>query len=687
MPAASLGLRYLHVLAILAAISLATALLLTALNWPYGATHLMVTSGTLTIALASSLALLGLSKIAIPLALSTAIAALLAIYRKDRGSALVRYLRNAPVQGNRFRGVYVTAGVLGVFLYLFLTNWQILAYEPNFSSTAQDVPLLASIAQSIARGDGLSAPFGDGFTLRYHWLSYGFTGSIIATSGMDAVAALTIAVPLLSTALVIFAAGLMGCLTSNARGAPLAAALGLVFAGGVGVWRFSEVSIWEWSSPSTLMGSALGLSTAALVIAQLKVPWRPGYLILILMSAATTATKSSMGAVLMGSVVVWAFIRFARSPADRKDTAFVAGAITIGTVGAYVIFLAGNNNELGLDDRLVAAIATNLAAPTQIVAEIGVLVAYLLAPTLLWGGILLAAASRMLDRAAVQLAAVAGIAGQVALIALTAPDDNQRFLSAAGLTIAVPVLAAVLFEALRQCWPIPRYVLISVTLWLLVSALVLGWASWEDFFELRPLLAFLPLMALTVGIGTALIAPALGGGSRPGYRIVAAAGVSLMLLGLTVPQVKRLLEEGQFANDAGWHVGFFSRDDPHSDNYKMLTERVREVQSRLGEEDLVALFTTPSGDTGASRWSVYAWNRSVYSTSEADLDRLLSSTDAHQAAERRQMIAEAIPAESLNSTAICPAGVAGILLIDATDAVDLDQVPTFVTCEEFHESQ
>ena len=690
-PVLPLGLPYLGALAAFGLVAAAAFALLVLCRWPYGySTALLIASGLAIFGSAISV-VSGFHWLYLPIACVILGVSLVGIRLSGRSLFEISMNRQDRSKAALFNQLLV-AGLL-ILLLGYLVAWRPLGFSLDFDKLAGDIPLFASMIEGLASGSGLEAPFASGLSIRYHWTSYGFASWLHLVSGLEIVEILAIVSPFWFAALLLLGAMSLAHLASGSKRAPTLGVVALAFAGGVGVWQYTEVTPWEWFSPSTLLGGVMGVLIVVLLLQHLSRPWNGNLPLFLVFGLAVITTKASMGVVTVGAFSLFVAVTFTMNRAATSRALLPTLALIIGASSGFVFFLYGNNNELYVDTTLSDLFALNL---NQGVGAFGVHASFLAAPLFFWGGLLLAVSSGQIKRQAFQIAVIFGLVGQVAFILFAAPDSNDRFLSAAGLTIALPILGAGLAEFLPHRRKIPALPYLAILTWVVPSAAALAWAAWQPFFEVRPILYLAMLLGLAVAGAFAVhkswspfTAPATGRG--------ASLGISLMVLSLVFPQFEKIFDSGRVSTDGGFHTGLLTNTSSASNATERLVEEVRDMKARISSDKTVAIASDSSVSNSITRWLMYAWGEPIYITPEKDLDRLLMRDEAGSGDGRRQVILDALKGDAESISRACEADVQGILLVEhETEAThsssDLLRKPGLavryipLSCELPHES-
>jgi len=239
----------------------------------------------------------------------------------------------------------ITVGLAGLFIStrsypLGQTSEDITTYHP-------DMLFFEAIGTSLVQFGPLDSIFTPDAVVRYHWLTYAWTGFLTDAAGAEPFVALTRVVPLLTLiASVLIAAAWTRRLT-HAPWAPVLAVLLIVTGGYVGG---SYGTILNFDSPSTALTTVWLMAGVLLSLqwADNRRLHKATLLLIGLISTATTAGKISTGFLLISALtvmVVFGLIR--RAPWLSRAIALWIAAV-IGAASAYLLFIFGSADPGGL---------------------------------------------------------------------------------------------------------------------------------------------------------------------------------------------------------------------------------------------------------------------------------------------------------------------------------------------------
>lgn len=296
--------------------------------------------------------------------------------------------------------------------------------------------------EALARSLGSAGPGESslmwGSTVRYHWLTYAWTGQIAELVSPEPFLVLTRVLPLVALIACVAIVTAWASRVSRHPWAPTIAVLLLVTGGYVGA---SFGTILNFDSPSQQLSTAWLLALCLALLSALQQRGGAASLAAVAaLGAATTAGKVSAGAVVVvgwGATVVAGFV-LRRAWRGQALTALVALAAGSGAV--FVAWIAGGSDAgglaIGLRDKMASVIGLNPGQGTVAVI-LGTLL-LLIAVGSRWIG----AGWILADRAArsrpwVMLAVGMGAAGAGALIVLGQGINDSWFALSASAPLAV----------------------------------------------------------------------------------------------------------------------------------------------------------------------------------------------------------------------------------------------------------
>lgn len=240
--------------------------------------------------------------------------------------------------------------VLGlVFTLVNLRNYP-LSWAGTWSSYHNDMPFFEALATSIARlGPGDSIFFAGG-QIRYHWLTYAWSGLLSESAGAEPFVVLTRVLPVVATL------GAVSIVVSWARRVsarpwvPTLAVLLLVTGGFLGAVFGGVLS---FDSPSQSMGILWLLAYVVVVGLLVEVGLSRRWVVVLIAVLAALAFllgggKVSAAVPALGGIVLLAVIALLRRERWAGAAAVAALVSLVGAGLAYLLLLAGSSGSGGL---------------------------------------------------------------------------------------------------------------------------------------------------------------------------------------------------------------------------------------------------------------------------------------------------------------------------------------------------
>ena len=247
------------------------------------------------------------------------------------------------------------AALVGMSIALF-TGLAVLAYtlrsyplswEGSWTGYHPDIPFFEAIANSVARFGAFESPFMSGGVVRYHWLSYAWTGQLTVISGTEPFVSITRVLPfvtLVGTAAIVVA---WTRRLSPSGWTPTVAGLLLTLGGFVGA-VFGGVLTMDSPSQSMAVLWLLGLSLVVIQILTSHVRLLPSSLVLLTLTVSLIGGKVSAGAPAVAGIVLMTVVLAVRRSVGPTRAAAVLGVSLVGSAAAFAFFLLGSLGGGGL---------------------------------------------------------------------------------------------------------------------------------------------------------------------------------------------------------------------------------------------------------------------------------------------------------------------------------------------------
>jgi len=268
------------------------------------------------------------------------VAALIFAFRKRMNSS-------QPASGDRWQiSAFLATVAVGLLILLYALRSYPLRWTGSWTGYHPDMAFFEALANSLARFGAFESPFTPGASVRYHWLSYAWTGQLSVLSDAEPFVGITRVLPivaLLASAAIVIA---WTQRLSGRRWTPFLAGALLTMSGFVGAVFGGVLTL---DSPSQAMSVVWLLGFTLAAVHALERAHRPGTIaLLIVLGIAITLGKVSaaapgLAAVLLATAVL--AIRKSLSP-SRAMTIAAASIIPIGVT--FAIFLAGSTGGGGL---------------------------------------------------------------------------------------------------------------------------------------------------------------------------------------------------------------------------------------------------------------------------------------------------------------------------------------------------
>ena len=486
----------------------------------------------------------------------TALLVILAIGRRLRnGSNASRVV--APDRASIIAAIVaVIAG--GASLVANISHYP-LSWQGSWSLYHPDMPFFEALSTSLAKFGPLHSIFMPGAQIRYHWLSYAWSGQVSAASSAQEFVMLTrgfqLVVVMASSLLVI---SWTRRVTRHVL-APTLAVLLLLTGGYVGA---TYGGILNFDSPSQSMGVVWLLATAIAILTfvqgravQSRVTAMAWVGLIAMLGFATTGGKISAAIpALVGAGVMTGAGCLMRAAWTRRATMATA-ALWLGGALAYVLILSGANGGGGLSLGSLIDRSSSQQGMNPIEGSLGIALGtglLALAVALRWSGVVWLATQRQHRRSPEWLFAVGlALSSLLLLIAFTGFNEIW-FASAASAPLAV--ISTEGFESALDAltrlhrrssasviWvSLALAVCIYGAVWVVWQTGPAGGSVWQSTWRWTG-----PILALVLGLlaGGLVSRFAEGGGSvadprtaaAPPRRLAILAGCTVVLVLVAVP--------------------------------------------------------------------------------------------------------------------------------------------------------
>ena len=415
-----------------------------------------------------------------------------------------------------------------------------LSWTGTLSTYHPDMLFFEALSTSLSHFGPSDSIFMAGAEIRYHWLTYAWSGQVSQVVDAQPFLVLTRVLPV--TALlgaVLICVAWTRRLTTN-RWAPTIAAVLIVTGGYVGA---TYGTILNFDSPSqelaTVWVLALCLALWQVATAKLESHFASLLVVIVVLSAAATLGKVSTGIVAIGAwglVAVVATIR--REPWAVRAWAALASAAA-GAAAVYLAFISGSaeGGGLGLGSLLNKASSVQGLNPSE--ARWGILVGtgfLVLAMAARWIGLVWLVGSRSTRWQSVTIFGVGLVVVSIASVLLLSGGLNDTWFALAASAPLSVISALGIAHAMQAIAPRMRW----TPNWPIAAAIVLGVAAsvavaliWTLGPGQTPFLRWAgPLLAFVIAIAGAFVIARIWGSQAPvRFGLVVLA---LSLIALTV---------------------------------------------------------------------------------------------------------------------------------------------------------
>ena len=252
-----------------------------------------------------------------------------------------------PTLGDRWQiSAFLATVAVGLLVFLYALRSYPLKWTGSWTGYHPDMAFFEALANSLARFGAFESPFMPGATVRYHWLSYAWTGQLSVMSDAEPFVGITRVLPIVA---LLASAAIVVAWTqrlSGRRWTPFLAGALLTMSGFVGA-VFGGVLTLDSPSQAVSVVWLLGFTLAA--VHALECTRSPGALALMAMfGIAITLGKVSAAAPGLAAVLLAAAVLTARKSLS-PSRAFVIAAVATASIGlTFITFLAGSTGGGGL---------------------------------------------------------------------------------------------------------------------------------------------------------------------------------------------------------------------------------------------------------------------------------------------------------------------------------------------------
>ena len=235
---------------------------------------------------------------------------------------------------------------IGLAVFFYALRSYPLTWTGTWTGYHPDMAFFEALANSLARFGAFESPFMSGGMVRYHWLSYAWTGQLSVLTDAAPFVGMTRVLPLVSllgsAAILVAWTRRMSALTWT----PFLAGALLTISGFVGAVFGGVLTL---DSPSQAMSTLwlLAFTLAIIHIFRNRISWANATLIALL-AVSITVGKVSAAAPALAGVLLTALVLRTRKTISTHDALFTALITVTAMAGAFVLFLAGSAGGGGL---------------------------------------------------------------------------------------------------------------------------------------------------------------------------------------------------------------------------------------------------------------------------------------------------------------------------------------------------
>jgi hypothetical protein len=537
--------------------------------------------------------------------------------------------------------VLATVSTCTAILTLFLRISHPLDTVQGFVNLPTDIPLFGTMIQSIVANGVSETGFVAGYPLKYHWLSYGFLGSLDQGSPLDLIPLLVLFTPILLFFASLLLVASISSVTWMPPLSPVLGILGVLSLGFVGVWRNADIPIFPWFSPSTLLGGALLLALSLIVQRSITtgVNWG-GFSLVIVLSSFLFLAKISAGVIFLLGLCLISFYLWVSGRRFPREAASLV--VVVGIIGSllYLFTFSGTGNEIQLEPALSEFSPAEIGSIVSLGVPLAALVA-ILAP---WAGVLIRGSSGGKLELEQAWAVCLGLPALAIYSMTTAPDQNDRFFIIAASIVIFPIsfLTTVKFLTSRFSRSQRKRLFMFFALTSSASIFLYIFSNME-FFDLRPLVFPFLTFILAASLGLIFgLRNTNGSGKRKTYLNSCLASLVVVSFFFSVFQFVGQTLNIPFKD----HVEYISPSaQERIEKYIGLTLKQSLVYTAVDGMTISFLVLGQESNT-IERWVRFVSSEPSFSSGETDVRRLSSEESEAVVLERNKEILEFYKNES-----------------------------------------
>ena len=498
-----------------------------------------------------------------------------------------------------------------------------------------DVPIFASWSETLSLG-GMNNEIIEGFTLKYHWLTYSFVGGLDRLFSDSFFGGSIQVAPVIAWSGLALGALAISRLHSRSFVPSSLAVTTVLFSSTVGLLQFSRVSVGGTVvSPSHLIAASWVIVIILLGFliypSSMNIP-TSSFLFLVLGFSLALTKFSAFAVSLVGLAVLSYFLSFKTTKwsSSRQPLRGIAltGIFALGGLIAYLLFIKGGEVELAIDSALIFDAQMGMGAIGLQLLPLGAS-AFSLVVLLLP---VITLSKRYLSRDPLVVAAfVISLMGLVATVLLELRDSNETWFIAEGMAIILPISSVLVYfvvknlgvSSIRQ-----KSIWVILGIFSLVSSLFLLSEGENPALLLRPWLTPSILVIISFAAAITVILVAFGkGATRQGSGFLIRTIGSLMVVAMFVTSIPYGM--GLRATAAITEVQGRATVSLERDLWLKSAQDLIDSGRLDSSNSNIAVYSTSRGEETLVRWIAYLAGKKSYFLRNDDLLRYIYvSTDS-----------------------------------------------------------
>lgn len=536
---------------------------------------------------------------------------------------------------------------------------QRISWPANSASTKwlpDDVPIFASWSENLSLG-GVNNQILDGFTLKYHWLTYSFLGGFDRLFSEDFFGGSFQVAPIIAWTGLAFGALAISRLYSLSFVSSFLAVSTVLFSTTLGLLQFSRVSVGGTVvSPSHLIAASwvIVIVLLGLLIYPSSLNLFTSSTLFLILGFALALTKFSAFAVALVVLAVLSLYLFFRenewSHTRQPFRALaLSGVFLLGGITAYLLFIRGGRVDFTIDPALTFDSQMGLST---IIIQLLPLGASAFSLIVLLLPIITLSFRYLLKDPLISAAFVIAIMGLVATVILELRDANETWFIAEGMAIILPLSSVLVYVVLknlatsRKCH---REILIVLGLFALALSTFLLSQGEASALLVRPWLtpSILVLGSLVAAISIILVTYGRRIRRKNAGFLFRTIG-ALMVVTLFVTTIPYGV--GLRATAAIAEVRERAAVSQERDMWIKGAQELAESGQFASDNSSVAIYSTSQGEETIVRWIPFLAGTRTYFLRDEDLLRYIYiSTDSSEMFDRESNVRQFVENGSQSS--------------------------------------